>query len=178
VRGSATNEPLGGDRPMFIVSGQGHLVASPLGAHFAAISLDDDVLYLRDDLVFAFEEQLRWENGHVPGSDARIHVIQFRGRGCVAIRTRRPPLAVKLATERVLYVDTDVLAGWIGRVVPRVVAPAAGGESSALFVECTGEGVVLLEDHPDDEVSGAGDASTGASIAAGAAQLRGLADES
>jgi tetratricopeptide (TPR) repeat protein/uncharacterized protein (AIM24 family) len=146
VRGNLIDEPFGGERPLFIVTGDGHLVASPLGTHFAAVSLDDDVLYVREDLVFAFEERLRWENGYVPGSDTRIAVVQFRGTGCVAIRTGQPTLAVKLGPERVLYVDADALAGWVGRVVPRVVAPAAGGEASALFVECSGEGVVLLED--------------------------------
>ncbi len=146
VRGAGVDESFGGDRPMFIVTGDGHLVASPLGNHFAAVSLDDDVLYLREDLVFAFEERLRWENGYVPGSDAKIAVVQFRGTGCVATRTSQPTLAVKLSPDRVLYVDADALAGWVGRVVPRVVAPAAGGEASALFVECSGEGVVLLED--------------------------------
>jgi hypothetical protein len=36
-------------------------------------------------------------------------------------------------------------------VVPRVVAPAAGGEASMPFVECTGEGVVMLEEPaPED----------------------------
>jgi hypothetical protein len=53
---------------------------------------------------------------------------------------------VKLAPDRVLYADADALAGWIGRVVPRLVQPAAGGKSSAPFVECTGEGVLLLDD--------------------------------
>jgi len=149
VRGNLVDEPFGGERPLFIVTGDGHLVASPLGQHFAAVRLDEDVLYLREDLVFAFEERLRWENGYVPGSDAKISVVQFRGSGCVAIRTRKPTLAVKLGPERVLYVDVDALAGWVGRVVPRVVAPAAGGESSALFVECSGEGVVLLEDETE-----------------------------
>jgi uncharacterized protein (AIM24 family) len=146
VRGNLVDEPFGGDRPLFIVTGDGHLVASPLGCHFSAVRLDDDVLYLREDLVFAYEEVLRWENGFVPGSDAKISVVQFRGTGCVALRTAQPTLAVKLGTDRVLYVDADALAGWVGRVVPRVVAPAAGGEASALFVECSGEGVVLLED--------------------------------
>jgi len=150
VRGAAVDEPFGGERPLFIVTGEGHLVASPLGNHFAAVSLDDDVLYLREDLVFSFEERLRWENGFVPGSDAKISVVQFRGTGCVALRTHRPTLAVKLAPQRVLYVDADALAGWVGRVVPRVVAPAAGGEASALFVECSGEGVVLLECEDDE----------------------------
>jgi uncharacterized protein (AIM24 family) len=150
VRGKSTDEPFGTDaRPMFFVSGQGHLVAVPRGGEFTAMQLADDVVYLREDLVFAFEERLGWENGHVPGSSGQIPVVQLRGEGCVAIRTKRPPLSVKLAPDRTLYVDAASLAGWIGRVVPRVVAPAAGGESSAPFVECTGEGVVLLDTKDD-----------------------------
>ena len=147
VRGRMTEDPFGTEeRPMFTVSGVGHLVAMPRGATFTALHLSDDILYLREDLVFAFEERLGWENGHVPGSAGDIQVVQLRGEGCVAIRTRRPPLSVKLAAEKVLYVDADVFAGWIGRVVPRVVAPVAGGDASAPFVECTGEGVVLVEE--------------------------------
>jgi hypothetical protein len=95
--------------------------------------------------VYAFESDLRWETGHVPGSDHRVQVVQFRGRGCVAIRTRKPLLSVKLGTDRVTFVEAGVLAGWIGRVVPRWVAPIAGGAVSAPFVECSGEGVVLIE---------------------------------
>ncbi|HET6613096.1 MAG TPA: tetratricopeptide repeat protein [Kofleriaceae bacterium] len=153
VRGAQSAEIFGGaERPVFIVTGSGHLIAAPLGERFTAVRLDDDILYLREDLVFAFEHELHWENGHVPGADATIRVVQLRGEGCVALRTRRPPLTVKLTPDSVLYVDADVLAGWIGRVVPRVVAPAAGGKSSAPFVECTGEGVVLIEDLETDSV--------------------------
>jgi uncharacterized protein (AIM24 family) len=154
VRGRTTEEAFGTEqRPMFIVSGTGHLVAAPSGGTFTALELQDDIVYLREQLVFAFEEHLGWENGHVPGSGASIDVVQFRGQGCVVLRTRRPPISVKLAPEKVLYVDAAVLAGWIGRVVPRVVAPAAGGDASAPFVECTGEGVVLIEEPlpPEEE---------------------------
>jgi uncharacterized protein (AIM24 family) len=147
VRGSSTGEAFSYDgRAMFVVSGFGHLVAAPLGEHFSVVALDDDILYLREGIVFAFEEQIRWENGHVPGSQATIPMVQFRGRGEVAFRSKRPLLAIKLAPERVLYIDAHVLAGWIGRVVPRAVAPAAGGATSTMFVECTGEGVVLVEE--------------------------------
>ena len=147
VRGKNTDEPFAIDgRELFIVSGKGHLIAAPLGAEFTAVTLDDDVFYLREELVFAFERELRWENGQVPGSEGRINMVQFRGRGAVAFRTDRPLLAVKLGSEQVLYVDADVLAGWIGRVVPRTVKPAGGGRKSAVFVECTGEGVVLVHE--------------------------------
>jgi hypothetical protein len=146
-RGAQTNEPFdSGGRPMFLVSGKGHLVAVPLGGVFTAVQLDDDILYLREDIVFAFEAGLRWENGHVPGSRSRIRMVQFRGDGAVAFRSKRPLLAVKLSAPSVLYVDAAAIAGWIGRVVPRAVAPAGSGTLAELFVECTGEGVVLVEE--------------------------------
>jgi uncharacterized protein (AIM24 family) len=144
VRGRTTEEPFGSEtRPMFFVSGHGHLCASARGGKFTALELSDDALYVREELLFAFEERLRWENGHIPGSDDTMNIVQFRGEGCVALRTPRPPLTVKLAPEKVLYVDAALLAGWIGRVVPRVVTPAAGGDASAPFVECSGEGVII-----------------------------------
>lgn len=153
VRGRLTEEPFGSEsRPLFIVSGTGHLIVAPNGNTFTALELQDDIVYLREDFVFAFEEHLGWENGHVPGSAASIDVVQFRGAGCVVMRTRKAPITVKLAPDKLLLVDANVLAGWIGRVVPRVVTPAGGGESSVPFVECSGEGVVLLEEpaSPDE----------------------------
>ncbi len=153
ARGRDATEPFAiNGRAMYAVSGKGHLIASPLGGQFTAVQLDDDIFYLREDLVFAFEPQLRWENGHVPGSRARLLMVQFRGTGAVAFRTQRPLLAVKLAPERVLYVDAMALAGWIGRVVPRGVQ-AGGTGGSELFVECTGEGVILVEEETAPPVS-------------------------
>jgi tetratricopeptide (TPR) repeat protein len=147
ARGRDQSEPFSMDgRSMFVVTGNGHLIASPLGGQFTAVQLDDDIFYLREDLVFAFEPGLRWENGHVPGSQAQLLMVQFRGSGAVAFRTMHPLLAVKLAPDRVLYVDAHALAGWIGRVVPRGVQAAGNPGTSELFVECTGEGVVLVQE--------------------------------
>ncbi|MCB9562084.1 MAG: tetratricopeptide repeat protein [Kofleriaceae bacterium] len=149
VRGAQTDELFTtGERQLYVVSGKGHLIAGALGGEFTAVQLDDDIFYLREDVVFAFEPSLKWENGHVPGSAAKIPMVQFRGNGAVAFRTPRPLLAVKLAPERILYVDANALAGWIGRVVPRVVSPAGTSRLSELFVECSGEGVVLVQDEP------------------------------
>jgi len=154
ARGQNRAEPFETDgRPMFAVTGKGHLIAAPVGGQFTAVSLDDDIFYLREDLVFAFEPALRWENGHVPGSRNRVPIVQFRGNGAIAFRTERPLLAVKLAQERVLYVDATALAGWIGRVVPRAVTPADSGPASELFVECTGEGVVLVQEEQSPVLS-------------------------
>lgn len=149
ARGQSRGEPFAtAGRPMFQVTGKGHLIAAPLGGQFTAVALDEDIFYLREDLLFAFEPVLRWENGHVPGSRATIPMVQFRGTGAIAFRTTRPLLTVKLAADKVLYVDASALAGWIGRVVPRAVTAAAAdaGGAAELFVECSGEGVVLVEE--------------------------------
>ncbi len=149
IRGKASDEVFGsGNAKLFSVTGEGYLVASANGECFTALRLDDDVVYLREECVFAFDPGLRWENGRIPGSEFRI--AQFRGTGCVALRTPKEPISVKLSAERVMYVDSEVLAGWIGRVVPRLIKPAAGGLSSCPFVECSGEGIVLLYDMQGD----------------------------
>ncbi len=134
-----------GGSQLHTVSGQGYLLALPGTRTFTAVSLDDDIFYLREDLVFAFEATLRWENGNVPGLRGRLPVVQFRGDGAVAIRSDKPLVRVKLPAQGVVYVDATRLAGWIGRVIPRAVVPPVGGPMGEVCVECTGEGVVLVD---------------------------------
>jgi len=88
---------------------------------------------------------LRWENGNVPGLRGRLPVVQFRGDGAVALRTARPLVRVKLPPSGIVFVDANRLAGWIGRVIPRAVVPPHGGPMGDVCVECTGEGVVLVD---------------------------------
>jgi uncharacterized protein (AIM24 family) len=148
MRGKAMDETFGVEaEQMFSISGAGHLVAMPRGGVFSALLLNDDIFYVREDAVFAFEESLGWENGQVPGSGGMMPVVQLRGDGSLAVRTRGGPLGVEVIAGRVLYVDAGALIGWSGRVVPKVVQPEAAedGTAAAPFVECTGEGVVLLE---------------------------------
>ena len=127
------------------VSGQGYLLAVPGKRTFTAVMLDDDIFYLREDLVFAFQAGLRWENGNVPGLRGRLPVVQFRGDGAVALRSEAPLVRVKLPPSGVVFVDATRLAGWIGRVIPRAVVPPAGSPMGDVCVECTGEGVVLVD---------------------------------
>ncbi len=148
-RGHQTEEPFDyGGVPLRSITGAGFLIASPGESVFAAVALDDDILYLREDLVFAFEGTLRWENGNVPGLRGKLPVVQFRGDGALVVRSARPLLRVKLAPQGVIYVDAERIAGWIGRVIPRAVVPARGGPMGAMCIECTGEGIVLVEPAP------------------------------
>ncbi len=148
-RGHQTEERFDyGGSPLHTINGHGYLVALPGDHVFTAVALDDDILYLREDLVFAFETSLRWESGNVPGMRGKLPVVQFRGDGALALRSRRPLVRVKLASSGVLFVDAYRLAGWIGRVIPRAVVPPSGGPLGTTCVECTGEGVVLVEALP------------------------------
>jgi uncharacterized protein (AIM24 family) len=145
-RGHQTDEAFDyGGSPLYVVSGNGHLVVLPGEAQFVAVALDDDILYVREDLVFAFESSLRWENGNVPGLRGRTPVVQFRGDGAVALRTRKPLVRIKLPAQHVVFVDANRLAGWVGRVIPRAVVPPQGGPLGEMCVECSGEGVVLVD---------------------------------
>jgi hypothetical protein len=145
-RGHKTNEKFDHGGPqLHVVNGNGYLIALPDKMQFTAVMLDDDIFYLREDLVFAFEATLRWENGNVPGLRGRLPVVQFRGDGAVALRTARPLVRVKLPPSGIVFVDANRLAGWIGRVIPRAVVPPHGGPMGDVCVECTGEGVVLID---------------------------------
>jgi hypothetical protein len=142
-----------GGAPLHAVTGKGYLIATMTTdpgrkGVFVAVELDDDILYMREDLVFAFESTLRWENGNVPGLRGKLHVVQFRGDGALALRLQRPLVRVKLPPQGLVFVDADRLAGWIGRVIPRAVVPPIGGPLGTTCVECTGEGIVLVEPAP------------------------------
>jgi Flp pilus assembly protein TadD len=148
-RGHHTDEHLDyGGSAMHVAQGRGYLIAlaEPDGAReFVAVTLDDDILYLREDLVFAFEASLRWETGHVPGLRGQLPVVQFRGDGSLVLRLAEPLVKVKLPPQGVLHVEVSRIAGWIGRVIPRAVVPPAGSPLGDLCVECTGEGIVLVD---------------------------------
>ncbi len=153
-RGHNTEEAFDyGGSQVHAVIGHGYLIAVPGKHSFRALSLDDDILYLREDLVFAFETSLRWENGNVPGLRGKLPIVQFRGDGTLALRLLRPLVRVKLPAQGVVFIDAERLAGWIGRVIPRAVVPPAGGPLGTMCVECTGEGIVLVEPAPDDEIA-------------------------
>jgi len=149
-RGHTTDEAFDyGGVVLHAVTGRGYVIAAPGSHTFTAVSLDDDILYLREDLVFAFEASLRWENGHVPGLRGKLPVVQFRGDGAVVLRLARPLVRVKLPAQGMVFIDADRLAGWIGRVIPRAVVAPPGGPLGTTCIECTGEGIVLVEPADD-----------------------------
>ncbi|HEX2659368.1 MAG TPA: tetratricopeptide repeat protein [Polyangia bacterium] len=144
-RGRPTHEPLGRDGAAFSrVSGRGDLfVGAPYG-RLVPLLLEDDVLYLREDCVAAFEGSVAWEHGHVPR--APVAMLQFRGKGLVMMCVRGEPGAIKVTPERPAHVTARFLLGWIGRVVARGAdVGAAGTVAKSAPITCEGEGVVLFD---------------------------------
>jgi len=161
VQGRPTTERLGAQSPFFRVQGRGELfVAAPVG-RLVPLRLEDDVLYVREDAVVAFEATVSWEYGHVPR--APLAMLQFRGRGLVTLCVHGETGAVKVSPERPVQAAPANLLGWVGRVVARggtltpdgspgpEGAEAAAIVSSILPITCEGEGVVLFEVERDRE---------------------------
>ncbi|HEY8923431.1 MAG TPA: AIM24 family protein, partial [Polyangia bacterium] len=155
VHGRPTGERLGRpEAPFFRVRGRsGELfVAAPPGTgRLIPLQLEDDVLYVREDAVLAFEGTVSWEYGHIPR--ATVGMLQFRGRGLVAVCVRGEPGSVKVSPERPVQAAARNLLGWVGQVVAHGGLHDVGISSSQarlsspgpLPITCEGEGVVLLD---------------------------------
>ncbi|HEX3693829.1 MAG TPA: tetratricopeptide repeat protein [Polyangia bacterium] len=139
VRGRATEQPLGRKRRGFFrVAGAGQLLVTGPAGHWTTVALDDDIFYLREDRVLAFDRGVSWEAGRIPGD--RLRLLQFRGSGRVALQFDLPPSAVRVTSAHPVFVPRGRLYGWVGRIVPHALR---GGR---LFqIQCEGEGVVLLD---------------------------------
>jgi uncharacterized protein (AIM24 family) len=145
-QGRHTTERLGSDGARFFrLTGTGEVWIAGAPARWLPVSLTEDVLYVREDRVLAFDGTLSWETGTVPGADLRM--LQFRGRGIVALALDEAPIAIKVTEDRPTLLTGARLVGWVGRLVPHG-APVAGGgdpDASPFQVACQGEGVVLLD---------------------------------
>jgi uncharacterized protein (AIM24 family) len=172
-QGRATEERLGGgsgatDAERFCrLTGQGEvLVAAPAG-RLVPLRLEGDILYVLEDRVLAFEGTLSWEYGRIPR--AAVPMVQFRGRGLVAIRVDGELDAVRVTPECSAFVSAPHLLGWTGRVVARgtgggAVADAVASDAAiastvvhddtrpnvergvrVFDLVCEGDGVVLLD---------------------------------
>src|SRR6185312_11033389 len=80
------------------------------------------VLYVREDRLLAFEGALAWESGSV--KDTGVPMVQFRGRGLIALEVPRDPIAVEVGGDAQTLVSAARLYGWVGRLVPHAAVSA------------------------------------------------------
>jgi hypothetical protein len=139
AQGRLTSEPLGTSPslPFFRLTGSGAVWVAGAPDRWLPVRLADDVLYVREDRVLAFEGALAWESGSV--SDTGVPMLQFRGRGTVALELPRDPIALEVTADAPTLVSAPRLYGWVGRLVPH------GAGDLPFQLSCDGEGIVLLE---------------------------------
>jgi uncharacterized protein (AIM24 family) len=144
-QGRHTTERLGGEAARFFrLTGTGDVWVAGAPTRWLPVSLTEDVLYVREDRVLAFDGTLSWETGTVPGGDLRM--LQFRGRGIVALALGESPIAIKVTEDRPTLLAGARLVGWVGRLVPHGAPVTRDGPDATPFqVSCQGEGVVLLD---------------------------------
>ncbi len=151
AQGRSSSEPMGGEggAPFFRLTGTGEIWIAGAVNRWLPLRLADDVLYVREDRVLAFEGSLTWEAGGVPNTGLRM--LQFRGRGTVALELPGDAIAIKVTDEKPTLLSGARLYGWVGRLVPH----GARLPGAAPFqLGCQGEGVVLLEAiHPSSPTS-------------------------
>jgi uncharacterized protein (AIM24 family) len=150
-RGKATDKPFGeGARRMLRGSGEGRFIISREGRHFTALELGDEPAYFREEILFAFQESIVFENGRVPsrtGSD--LHLVHLRGRGKLLLVTAGTPKAVEIIKGEPMRIPMDQLVGWHGPLIqPRLVPIVEEAPELGVALELAGEGRALL-DAPD-----------------------------
>ncbi|MFN2546791.1 MAG: tetratricopeptide repeat protein [Myxococcales bacterium] len=147
-RGKATDKPFGdGARRMLRASGEGRFVISREGRQFTALELGDEPAYFREEVLFAFEESILFENGRVPskgGTD--LHLVHLRGRGKLLLATQGMPKAVDVLRGEPLRIPMDQLVGWHGPLIqPRLVPIVEEAPDLGVALELAGEGRALID---------------------------------
>jgi tetratricopeptide (TPR) repeat protein len=147
-RGKATDKPFGdGPRRMLRASGEGRFVISREGRRFTALELGDEPAYFREEVLFAFEESLLFENGRVPSKGgADLHLVHLRGNGRLLLATGGVPQSVDVLRGEALRIPMEQLVGWHGPLIqPRLVPIVDEAPEMGVALELVGEGRALLD---------------------------------
>jgi tetratricopeptide (TPR) repeat protein len=150
-KGKETNAYFGTkDNLLVKITGEGQLLFSPENLKIHLFHLEDEMLYLDESAVFAFQEGINWENGRIHGEEERdVNLVQFRGRGIIALATKEKLASVQITSAHPLLVDLFSLTGWYGKILPKIIAlsvPSEVKKGKKIMVELKGEGSVLLEE--------------------------------
>ncbi|HSQ62138.1 MAG TPA: tetratricopeptide repeat protein [Polyangiaceae bacterium] len=141
-------EPFGGlGSPMLRMQVSGPVLLGPRPAHrLMPISLDaDSTLFLREDMVFAFDLALTFENGRLTFAEGdALPVAQFRGGGALVLELLDPLVALEVTAGRSVVARRESLIGWTGRLLPRAVPMSEAPSGQRGLLGFSGEGSVLV----------------------------------
>jgi uncharacterized protein (AIM24 family) len=147
MKGKTTGESFGGaSSPVVLATGEGQLVLGPRpGRKLSSFTLEDDMCFVREEVLLGFDGQLAYENGRLAtGEGEFVTVVQLRGRGSVVLEAIGETLTLEVGGSRGLSVRREVVLGWFGRLVPRALAPSEAPCGQRGLVSFAGEGRVLV----------------------------------
>ncbi len=144
-RGRPTEKPFGeGAARLHRLRGDALLLFTPGARRFTPLRLGD-AAFLREEALFALEEEIVFENGRVPSaSGAELNLVHLRGRGAVLVVGVGAPRALEVVSGAPLRLPVQALLGWVGALTPRLV-PLVEGAEEAVAVELAGDGTVLVD---------------------------------
>jgi uncharacterized protein (AIM24 family) len=147
TKGKPTGESFGGvASPVVHATGEGQLVLAPrAGRKLSSFVLDDEMCFVREEVLLGFDGHLSYENGRLAtGEGEFLSVVQLRGTGGVALEGLGDVITLELDANRGMSVRREVLLGWFGRLVPRALAPGEAPCGQRGLVSFAGEGRVLI----------------------------------
>jgi len=147
MRDRETDEVLGGlGSPMVRVDGDAEMVLGPRPAHhLVPLVLEDDLAFVREDLLLGFELTLGYESGRLSLEESEpMSILQLRGTGTLVLELLAGFTTLDASPGRAVLVRRDWIVGWIGRLLPRVIPPAEAPAGQRGLVGFRGEGTVML----------------------------------
>lgn len=142
-RGRTSGEVLGGDvEPLRRWRGPAAAVLAPEpGRRFHALRVSESHLYVREELVAAFDDRVGFESGRLPLAGEPAVLLSFHGEGVVVLRLARQPSGLEVRPDLEVRVDPAALVGWTGRLFPREVEDPS---PSSVCLGFKGQGIVLV----------------------------------
>lgn len=140
---SRGDEALGGDEDP-IVRWRGPVaavVAPPAGLRYHALRIGESLLYVREELVHAFDDRVGYESGRLPLAGEPVILLAFSGDGTVVLRLSRRPSGLEVRPDDEVHVDPRALVGWTGRLFPSAVPEPKPPSAPLAF---RGQGIVLV----------------------------------
>jgi hypothetical protein len=141
-------EPFGGiGNPLLRMKVPGPVLLGPRSAHrLVPITVEDGTtLFLREDLVLAFDLALAFENGRLTfGETDLVPVAQFRGDGAVILELIDPIVSLEATASRPVVARREALVGWVGRLAPRAIPISEAPSGQRGLLSFSGEGTVLV----------------------------------
>jgi Mitochondrial biogenesis AIM24 len=99
-------------------TGKGSVILKPKKDYtFLAFDISNTPLYIREEMVVAFQGNLKWESGWLRSENNKLGMMSFRGNGKIFLHLKGDLFNMKLPEEEFLLAPLTSLIGWEGYVV-------------------------------------------------------------